>query len=251
MNAPTRFRGMGGHHSNRAQSTTWFSPPAIIEALGGADSFDLDPCTHALRPWSTAREHCTQEQDGLALPWVGRVWLNPPYTLALITRFLRRMAEHDHGTALIFARTETDPFFRFVWDRASAVMFLRGRLNFHDAAGARAAANAGAPSVLIAYGDDDRDILAVAPIDGHFVPLRFPKSVLVEALPATWSAALADWFAQRQGPVALSDLYRAFASHPKAAANQHWRAKLRQTLQRGRYERVEKGRWRRIEGIAA
>lgn len=242
----TVHTGMGSHQSARPKTETWFSPPAIIEALGGSDSFDLDPCSHADRPWATAREHYVQEDDGLTLPWFGRVWLNPPYSIGLITRFLGRMAEHDRGVALIFARTETDPFHRFVWGAASGLLFLRGRLTFHRADGSRAAANGGAPSVLIAYGAEDRDILAAAPIDGAFVPLRLPLSIIVPALSTSWREALEGWFAGRDGPVTLAELYRAFADHPKARANQHWREKLRQVLQRGRFERVDKGLWKAV-----
>lgn len=238
--------GMGSHQSARPQSETWFSPPAIIEALGGSESFDLDPCSPACRPWPTARAHYSEEDNGLILPWFGRVWLNPPYTISLITRFLGRMATHDRGVALIFARTETDPFHRFVWQAASGLLFLRGRLHFHHADGRRAKANGGAPSVLIAYGAEDRDVLAASPIEGHFVPLRLPVSVLVEALTPSWREAVERWFAGRSEPVALADLYRAFADHPKARANQHWRHKLRQVLQRGQFERVDKGIWRKV-----
>jgi hypothetical protein len=35
---------------------------------------------------------------------------------------------------------------------AESLLFLRGRLNFHHVDGTRAAKNAGAPSVLLAYG---------------------------------------------------------------------------------------------------
>lgn len=246
MSEANLFAGMGSHQSARSETNTWFSPPAIIEALGGAESFDLDPASHVDRPWPTAREHYCAEDNGLLLPWFGRVWLNPPYSIALITRFLARMAEHDCGVALIFARTETDPFHRYVWGAATGLLFLRGRLNFHRPDGSRAEANGGAPSVLIAYGNEDRDILAAAPIDGAFVPLRLPTSLVVRALNPTWAEALAGFFAGRDTPVSLGELYGAFADHPKVQANQHWRDKLRQVLQRGRYERVDKGLWRRI-----
>jgi hypothetical protein len=157
-----------------------------------------------------------------------------------------RMAAHGHGVALIFARTETDSFHRFVWGAASGLLFLRGRLTFHHADGSRAAANGGAPSVLIAYGAEDRDILAAAPIDGAFVPLRLPLAMIMPALSTSWREALEGWFAGRDGPVTLAELYRAFADHPKARANQHWREKLRQVLQRGRFERVDKGLWKAV-----
>ena len=243
------FAGMGSHQSARSQTDTWFTPPAVIDALGGWESFDLDPCSHPERPFQTAREHYTEAENGLLLPWFGRVWLNPPYSTGPLIRFLGRMAEHDRGVALIFARTETDPFHRFVWGAASGLLFLRGRLNFHRADGSRAEANSGAPSVLIAYGEDDRDMLAAAPIDGAFVALRLRAMMLVEAFGgrATWAEALDAYMSAQPGQVALGDLYRAFVDHPKTRANQHWREKLRQALQKGAFERVDKGVWRRRE----
>lgn len=238
--------GIGSHQSAASKTDNWFTPPALIEALGGVDSFDLDPASHVNRPWSTARNHYTIEDNGLLREWFGRVWLNPPYSKPLVGRFMSRMADHGRGVALIFARTETDAFFQNVWDRANGLLFLRGRLHFHDENGERAKGNAGAPSVLIAYGADDLDILAAAPIDGQLIPLRLPKSHVLAGLKVTWRQAVEEWFERRPGPVELATLYRAFQRHPKARANRHWRQKLRQVLQRSdRLERVAQGTWQR------
>ena len=68
--------------------------------------------------------------------------------------------------ALIFARTETEGFVREVWGKADAVLFLHGRLNFHRADGTRAESNAGAPSCLVAYGQDNVDALASCGLPG-------------------------------------------------------------------------------------
>lgn len=239
------FAGMGSHQSARSTSDVWFTPPAIIEALGGPESFDLDPCSSIDRPWSTARHHYTPEDNGLMLPWLGRVFMNPPYSNPLLRKFMARMAEHDRGVALIFARTETDSFHRYVWGAAAGLLFIRGRLNFHHVSGRRAGKNGGAPSVLIAYGDEDRDILSEAPIDGTFIALRFPKFMVVASLSQTWAEALSEFFDRQSGPIHLQDLYRAFIGHPKTRSNKHWQDKLRQVLQRGQFERVEKGLWKR------
>lgn len=242
-----RFAGMGSHQSNFSETDVWLTPPAIIEALGGPDSFDLDPASPQDRPWPTARTHFTVDDNGLILPWEGRIWLNPPYSVKLLTRFMGRMAAHDRGTALTFARTETDAFRRFVWGAASGILFLHGRLNFHYPDGRRARKNGGAPSVLIAYGHEDLEILSAAPIEGHFIPLRFRHAHLVKVVTGTWAEAVEMLFPQGSEAVPLAEIYRAFADHPKSQANQNWRAKLRQVLQRGAFERVDRGVWRRCE----
>lgn len=223
---------MGGHHSAAAQTTTWLTPPDIIPALGGWTSFDLDPCAAPEpQPWRTAlRMNTEADGDGLALEWFGRVWLNPPYTSAALRAWLRRLADHGRGTALIFARTETEAFEQQVWGRASALLFLFGRLHFHFPDGSRAAANSGAPSVLCAYGLEDMDRLAAADLPGAFVPLRYPRFMLVAGLDLSWSQIMREWISRQPGPVSVSDAYRFFARHPKAQRNPNWRAKVRQKL---------------------
>lgn len=171
-----KVRAMGSHHSSAALTHVWLTPPFILNALG---PFDLDPCAAPdPRPWPTAAVHWGHEDNALQRPWAGRVWLNPPYgPKTSIAPWLRRMAEHGHGTALIFARTETVIFFETVWDRASAILFLRGRLCFYRKDGTLPRAdtgggNAGAPSVLVAYGDGDANRLQRSGLDGQFIRLR-------------------------------------------------------------------------------
>jgi hypothetical protein len=166
-----RRSGFGGHESRDSDSEVWLTPPHILSALG---TFDLDPCACMLpRPWPTAREHYTREDNGLAKPWVGRVWLNPPYGgPSVIGPWLRRMRDHGRGTVLIFARTETAAFHEAVWPTATAMLFLRGRLRFHRPDGTRPDAPAGAPSVLVSYGEADAEVLAASGLDGAFVRLR-------------------------------------------------------------------------------
>lgn len=225
-----RFAGIGGHHSAKAGTVEWLTPPSIIAALG---PFDLDPCAPAAQPYPTAARVFTRRENGLIQRWAGRVWLNPPYTNGEIGLWLARMAEHNRGTALIFARTETEAFFRHVWDRAAGLLFMEGRINFHLPDGSRARGNAGAPTVLCAYGQTDAEILAAAEIDGKFVPLVFPRSVLVETLAEpTWRELVERVLRDAGGEaVDVADVWRAIAAHPKAAGKQHGRAKVRQVLQ--------------------
>jgi hypothetical protein len=223
---------IGGHHSAAAKSTTWLTPPGILDALGTWEDFDLDPCAApAPRPWPTAwRMNAEADGDGLAMEWEGRVWLNPPYGAA-VGLWLAKMAAHGKGTALIFARTETESFQRHVWGQAHGLLFLHGRLFFHDRHGVAASHNAGAPSVLCAYGVDDMDRLAMAELPGAFVPLRFARFVLVAGLDQSWREAMRDFLRKQSGPVSVSDAYRYFARSPKAERNRNWRAKVRQQLQ--------------------
>lgn len=258
-----RFSGIGGHHSHKAGTVEWLTPPEIIAALG---PFDFDPCAPLIQPYPTAPLTFTIKDNGLTKPWPKkkRAFLNPPYANGEIEKWLARMAEHDFGTALIFARTETDAFFRYIWEQATALLFMRGRINFHVGVpftdqktgkryeiGDRAPGNAGAPTVLCAYGATDAEILAGCKIEGQFVPLRIPRQFFVSLFPAsnevekidTWRALVADYFAAQDGPVSLDQLYRDFAPTAKAAGNPNFEAKLRQQVQAGPYVRVGRGLW--------
>jgi len=138
-------------HQKNGGHDEWLTPPEIIRSLG---NFDLDPCSPVTRPWDTAAKHYSREDDGLSQPWVGRVWLNPPFGREAV-KWLRRLAEHGNGIALIPARTETAMFWECVWGRAVAVCFIKGRPHFHYVDGSRAKANSGAPICLIAYGQSN------------------------------------------------------------------------------------------------
>ncbi len=157
---------IGGHHNPIAKSEVWLTPPYILKALG---NFDLDPCAAIDQPWPTAAQHYTVRDDGLSQPWHGRVWLNPPYGRKT-AYWMKRLAAHGNGTALIFARTETTMFFESIWDRAASLLFLEGRINFHFPNGQKAPANSGAPSVLVAYGEENAIALEQSGLKG--APVR-------------------------------------------------------------------------------
>jgi hypothetical protein len=161
------MNAIGSHQSARMISDTWLTPPRIISALG---PFDLDPCAAPEpRPWPTAGRHIALPDDGLAADWdAGRIWLNPPYSREAV-KWIRKLAMHGRGTALVFARTETAWFAETVWGMATAARFLHGRVYFHRADGKRAVANSGAPSVLVAYGEHDAVRLRDCDLDGTFV----------------------------------------------------------------------------------
>lgn len=238
--------GIGGHHRSKSRTDIWLTPLFILQALG---EFDLDPAAADPRPWDTAKHHYTEADNGLLQPWLGRVWLNPPYSKVPLRKFMARMADHGRGTALVFARTETETFHRYVWGPAYALLFLEGRIDFLRSDGLPALRsngrpqNAGGPSVLCAYGQYDAEVLAECGLAGAFIPLRLPKSVVIAALEPTWLQAVDTYLRAQRGAVKLDDLYREFARHPKAKRNPNYRAKIRQVLQKGPFERRGRGEW--------
>ena len=148
-------RSMGSHQSARMKNDEWLTPLNILGVLG---SFDLDPCAPIVRPWATAAQHFTIKDNGLEKQWHGRVWLNPPFGNEW-PKWVEKLADHRNGIALLAARTETEAFFRLVWNRADSICFLRSRPHFCYVNGVPAKANSGVPICLIAYGKTNSGIL--------------------------------------------------------------------------------------------
>ena len=143
----------------RGETNTWLTPLPFVEALG---LFDLCPASPAVRPWSYAAKHYTAEDDGLAQPWEGRVWLNPPYERGLVDAFARKMVEHDRGTMIVFTRVDT-AWFQLAAGRCSAMLLKAGRIAFCREDGIPAKKFLG--SVFFAFGRYDAGRLARASED--------------------------------------------------------------------------------------
>lgn len=142
------------HRLRRASgSDEWYTPPHILalvsELLG---EIDLDPASNSGDSWVDAHNHYTRDDDGLSLPWNGRVFLNPPWnSQGSPARWVAKLlAEYRRGTVseaicLLPARVNT------AWMDTLAPyprVFVRGRLKFTDAAG-----EAPFPVALVYLGD--------------------------------------------------------------------------------------------------
>ena len=92
----------------------WYTPSNLIEcARSFLGTIDLDPASSALANETVrATTWYGVERDGLAQPWHGSVWMNPPYARGLIERFVERLMEShlagDVPEALILVNNATD-----------------------------------------------------------------------------------------------------------------------------------------------
>jgi hypothetical protein len=217
----------------RAQTVEWVTPRPILDALG---PFDLDPCSPPLerRPWPTAALHYSLPQDGLALPWRGRCWVNPPYGKELGV-WVERLAIHGNGIGLFFARTETSCFQDWVWPIATGMLFLNGRVDFIRADGSTGPSDGGAPSVLVAYDRLSRynaERLAASGIEGAYFDARKNVVMVPMAKQATWRDIVRGALQDLGGAAPLQELYRA-VQRRVVTANRNLKPKIRQVLYLG------------------
>lgn len=169
------FAGKHPHSPNEGATDEWWTPPEVFEAIGLR--FDLDPCAPEFgkADWIPAERRITRELDGLSYPWSGRVWLNPPYGREA-GRWVQRLADHGHGIALVFSRTDVKWWHAAV-PKATAVCFIRGRLTFIAGAGQSAPGNSGGPSALLAFGDDCAEAVANSGLGlTYFIPAEQGRS---------------------------------------------------------------------------
>lgn len=232
-------KGMGGHESANMRTDEWLTPPEILKPLG---EFDLDPCSPVIRPWSTAAVHYTIDDNGLEKDWFGRVWLNPPYGRGILP-WMKKMAEHARGIALIYARTETEFFQRYVFEAADSILFLEGRVRFCNVAGFRVKGNSGAPSVLIAYGQENVECIGDSGLKGKHLLINAVPVIVVGVSP-TWKSVVSIALNRLGGKSELQRIYDIVESiaPDKVSKNSFFKEKIRQTLQR-HFQRIQKGKY--------
>ena len=122
-------------------SYEWFTPAEYIEAARRVmGSIDTDPasCATANRVVQAGTFY-TVDDDGLLYDWPGNVWLNPPYNMPWIERFIdKAIIEYGSGTAravMVLTNNSTDTAWFHKLLSIAPVCFTRGRIRFWGADG--------------------------------------------------------------------------------------------------------------------
>lgn len=113
-------------------SDEWSTPQYVVDIMAmGYGPFDLDPCCRA--ETAKAPAYFTKADNGLALPWHGRVWVNPPYSKPRV--WIQKAVdsvkagECSRVVMLLPCSTDTTWFHDLVLPHAD-VTFMRGRVRF-------------------------------------------------------------------------------------------------------------------------
>jgi len=129
----------------------WYTPLQYIDAARKVmGEIDLDPATSEFgQKRIQAKSHFTQKENGLVLPWHGKIWLNPPYSQPLISQFIEKaINEHEQKQiteliALTHNHTDTQ-WFHSLESISSFLCFTKGRIKYEKEDGTIAAPTQGA-----------------------------------------------------------------------------------------------------------
>lgn len=125
------------HVANNSGNNEWYTPDDILNrarmVLGG---FDTDPASNEIAQAKVmASTFYTKENSGLLADWYGSVWMNPPYSAALIKQFCGKLKHEVRASnvnsfiTLTNNATETK-WFADLYEVSDAFCFLTKRVRF-------------------------------------------------------------------------------------------------------------------------
>lgn len=147
---------MSVHYSSAKQD--WGTPRAFFQVQAEKyGPFALDVC--ALAHNAKCERYFTPEDDGLAQPWFGVAWCNPPFN-ASRAWLEKALAELEAGniTRAVFllpARPDTKLWHELIFPNAAEIVWHEGRLRFEGAKN-----SAPFPSVVVVFDREKVDPLA-------------------------------------------------------------------------------------------
>ena len=123
----------------------WSTPQDFFDKQNTIHGFTLDVC--ATDDNAKCTRYFTEADDGLAQPWVGVCWMNPPYGRT-IGQWMRKAYESSQAgaTVVCLVPSRTDTKWWHDYAMKGQIEFIRGRLKFGDAKN-----SAPFPSALVTF----------------------------------------------------------------------------------------------------
>ena len=134
----------------------WETPSDFFERLNREFSFNLDVASSHEN--TKCERYFTELENGLEQDWRGNVFCNPPYGREISQWVKKAYDESLNNTngvivLLIPARTDTRYWHDYIFNKASEIRFLKGRLKFELNGASKQPAPF--PSAVVIYRSND------------------------------------------------------------------------------------------------
>ena len=150
------------HVTNNGKDDEWYTPAKYIESAREVlGRIDLDPASNDFANKTVkADRYFTEESNGLEQEWSGNIWMNPPYSTALLSQFADKLISSNFSQAIVLVNNATETaWFEKMISKASAIVFHKGRIRFVKRDGEHGAPLQG--QAFIYYGDNAERFLEV------------------------------------------------------------------------------------------
>lgn len=140
-------------------SDEWETPQALFDFWNNIHHFTLDVAATVNN--TKAGSFFTQQTNGLTSDWgSNRVWCNPPYGRGAAGAFVAKAIDQvihkkitESAVFLLPARTDTKLWHEQIFNFASEIVFLKGRVQFIEPTG-KTIGSAPFPSAIVVFEQD-------------------------------------------------------------------------------------------------
>jgi ParB family chromosome partitioning protein len=126
------------HVIQNSNNNEGYTPMEYIAAARKVmGDIDLDPASSDIANGLIhARKYYTAYDNGLLFKWHGRIWLNPPYSSALLPLFIEKLktelADGRTTEAIVLVNNATETaWFHMLVSIANAIVFPKGRVKYY------------------------------------------------------------------------------------------------------------------------
>jgi phage N-6-adenine-methyltransferase len=131
------YEASKAHVANNSGNNEWYTPVEYIDyATQVLGEIDLDPASSEIANRVVkAKKYYTSQDNSLTQNWVGKIWMNPPYSSDLIALFIDKLIHHykneDVREAIVLVNNATETqWFQYMASNAKCICFPRTRIRF-------------------------------------------------------------------------------------------------------------------------
>lgn len=166
-------------YNKRRDNQEWFTPLDVITAVHDVlGQIDLDPAScPTANETVKAKKFFSKENSGLDPKWLGKIFLNPPYSRGLIKKFIDKFivecdAEHVQSAIVLVNAATDSKWFKSLAMRCTSAIFTFRRIRFMQADGTPAQSTPTCGQCFFYFGDEEEKFFSTFAKFGYAVKFK-------------------------------------------------------------------------------